>query len=301
MFYPKVSRALRRRDLLFLHERLKLAGFGHLAHLTPGEIILPEFLQTPELLSLLRQAAAANNIPFDSLRIGSRKNRINPNAGLPEFEGSYDGFTDNGESVTTIGSPYVDSGSFSSPGYDEVGAGRVDTGGGGGSPVVIDGPPTEGITVTGKPLPKSRTQAKFYPTINGAIIGGDDFGSTENRPVPHNGVDLCSRPNQPIRSVVGGKVVEIGKDSKSGNYITIRDASGNLYGYAHTRAVGGLKVGQDVAAGSQIGFTNGSGEGTGPHLHFTYRPGTPDAPATRGSRVEDPNLIFEDLGWLGRP
>ena len=143
-------------------------GDTELAHLTPGEIILPEFLQTPELLSLLHQAAAANNIPFDSLRIGSRKNRINPNAGLPEFEGSYDGFTDNGESVATIGSPYVDSGSFSSPGFDLVSGGQVDTGGGGGQPYVVPGPPTEGITVTPKSLNPPHVNA-FFRSYTGPL------------------------------------------------------------------------------------------------------------------------------------
>ncbi len=167
-------------------------GDTELAHLTPGEIILPEFLQTPELLSLLHQAAAANNIPFDSLRIGSRKNRINPNTGLPEFDyyTDYDResfyiptfddlpglsnlpdissfldpgqlniappFASNGagmDGVTVTGSPFQNGGSFSGNGFNLIGAPQADNGGGGGPPLVIDGPPTEGITVKATPLP----------------------------------------------------------------------------------------------------------------------------------------------------
>ncbi len=35
---------------------------------------------------MLRRAAISKNIPFDMLRVGSARNRINPDTGMPEFD-----------------------------------------------------------------------------------------------------------------------------------------------------------------------------------------------------------------------
>ncbi len=58
-----------------------------IAHVARGEFVVPEALQTPEVLAVLCQAAANANIPLERLRIGSRANSINPNTGAPEFGG----------------------------------------------------------------------------------------------------------------------------------------------------------------------------------------------------------------------
>jgi len=62
-------------------------GDTEIAHVTPGEIVLPKALQTPAVLGALRQAAADANIPLGQLRIGSALNSINPATGRPEFAG----------------------------------------------------------------------------------------------------------------------------------------------------------------------------------------------------------------------
>lgn len=69
-------------------EELAAQGRGgdtEIAHVTPGELVLPDALQTPELLAALRQAAADQGISLDMLRVGNAKNRFNPNTGAPEF------------------------------------------------------------------------------------------------------------------------------------------------------------------------------------------------------------------------
>ncbi len=60
-------------------------GDTEIAHLTVGEIVLPQMLQTPGVLNALRQAAVEANIPLERLRVGSSRNSINPNTGMPEF------------------------------------------------------------------------------------------------------------------------------------------------------------------------------------------------------------------------
>ncbi len=78
----------RHRDLRRQASELAAQGRGEdteIAHVALGEIVVPEALQTPELLNAVRRAAKERGIPFERLRVGSQKNSINPNTGLPEF------------------------------------------------------------------------------------------------------------------------------------------------------------------------------------------------------------------------
>ncbi len=64
-------------------------GDTEIAHVTRGELVVPRALQNPEVLAVLRRAAAAHNIPPEALSIGNARNRINPKTGQPQF--SYGG------------------------------------------------------------------------------------------------------------------------------------------------------------------------------------------------------------------
>ncbi|MBY0511604.1 MAG: hypothetical protein K2P94_15820 [Rhodospirillaceae bacterium] len=69
-------------------EELAAQGRGgdtEIAHVTVGEIVLPDALQTPAVLDAIRQAAVNANIPLARLRVGSALNSINPETGQPEF------------------------------------------------------------------------------------------------------------------------------------------------------------------------------------------------------------------------
>jgi len=71
-------------------------GDTEIAHVTLGEIILPEVLHTPAVLNAIRQAAMDANIPLEQLRVGSDFNSINPQTGQPEFFGPSDFYCDRG-------------------------------------------------------------------------------------------------------------------------------------------------------------------------------------------------------------
>ena len=74
-------------------QELAAQGRGHdieIAHVAPGEMVLPRALQTPEVMAALNRASYIQNIPLEGLRIGSRRNRINPNTGVAEFDDSMD-------------------------------------------------------------------------------------------------------------------------------------------------------------------------------------------------------------------
>jgi len=62
-----------------------------IVHVARGEFVVPQALQTPELLKVLRHAAKARGIPFDRLRVGSGRNSINPKTGVAEFDPSIPG------------------------------------------------------------------------------------------------------------------------------------------------------------------------------------------------------------------
>jgi hypothetical protein len=55
------------------------------AHLTPGEMVLPRSLQTPELMKHIASLAARQGLDPARLAVGHRANSINPRTGTREF------------------------------------------------------------------------------------------------------------------------------------------------------------------------------------------------------------------------
>ena len=69
---------------------LALQGRGgdtEIAHVTPGEIVIPKALQTTEVMDALSRAASDRGIPIERMRAGAGENSINPETGAPEFSG----------------------------------------------------------------------------------------------------------------------------------------------------------------------------------------------------------------------
>lgn len=87
----------------------------------------------------------------------------------------------------------------------------------------------------------------------------------------HDGVDYPAAIGTPVLSVKAGTVDKIVRNDRiSGNYLAIRHTSG-ISKYLHLSAfTDGLKVGDRVAAGAEIGKVGSTGRSTGPHLHFKW-------------------------------
>lgn len=67
---------------------LALQGRGgdtELAHLTPGEVVLPPQLQTPEVMAALQAAAGAAGIDVGRITVGDSANSTNPETGMAEY------------------------------------------------------------------------------------------------------------------------------------------------------------------------------------------------------------------------
>ncbi|WP_331487846.1 peptidoglycan DD-metalloendopeptidase family protein [Luteimonas endophytica] len=128
------------------------------------------------------------------------------------------------------------------------------------------------------------------PTESGTVTSG--YGERVH-PVTgqvrlHNGTDFRAPVGAEIRSTQPGEVVSIASGGSGGNQIMVQNNDGSLSGYAHTAPAEGVSKGTRVEAGYPIGSSDGSGRITGPHLHYTYRPGTSDTPATTATKPVDP-------------
>jgi len=69
-------------------EVLALQGRGgdtEVAHVTPGEIVIPRHLQSPEFISAFVRLARAHGIDPAQFQVGNPHNRINPQTGRSEF------------------------------------------------------------------------------------------------------------------------------------------------------------------------------------------------------------------------
>jgi len=65
-------------------------GDTRIAHVTPGEVVVPESLLTPDVVAILRRAAKEKGLDPSRFVVGSGRNVINPNTGQMEFDDGED-------------------------------------------------------------------------------------------------------------------------------------------------------------------------------------------------------------------
>ena len=96
----------------------------------------------------------------------------------------------------------------------------------------------------------------------------------------HSGLDFAAPLGVDVEATQQGKVSYTGKRSGYGNVVELDHGNGVQTLYAHLSAVNEkLKVGQQVAAGTQLGRAGSTGTSTAPHLHYEIRvDGTPVSP-----------------------
>ena len=124
----------------------------------------------------------------------------------------------------------------------------------------------------------------------------DTFDASRGRHKRHHAIDLGAPKGTPIVAVSDGKIERLGRDRRGGIVIYQRDASGRfVYYYAHlSRYAPGLKVGDTVKRGQQIGEVGTTGRTFGAHLHFAiFRDA--DAPNPWKGLVVNPYLVFSAL------
>jgi murein DD-endopeptidase MepM/ murein hydrolase activator NlpD len=83
----------------------------------------------------------------------------------------------------------------------------------------------------------------------------------------HGGIDIAIPTGTPIPELVGGKVLEAGKNGAWGNTVLIQGNDGITRRYSHLSSID-LKPGQDVSANTNIGLSGSTGRSSGPHLDY---------------------------------
>lgn len=99
----------------------------------------------------------------------------------------------------------------------------------------------------------------------------------------HSGMDFRASSDK-VYAMMPGKVLKVGYDKVSGNFITLQRGSITI-SYCHLSEV--LKQKNDlVAVGEVVGITGNTGRSTGEHLHLTCK--------IKG-RAIDPSLILNHI------
>ncbi|VVE77791.1 M23 family metallopeptidase [Pandoraea sputorum] len=137
----------------------------------------------------------------------------------------------------------------------------------------------QGRTSLFVPMKTARTapsSTSFVTPVAGARVSSA-FG-TRHHPVrrvshTHNGVDFAAPAGTPVLAAADGHVKFIGFERRGfGRYVVISHRYGSETVYAHLSATqSGLRIGDAVGAGDQIGSVGRTGMATGPHLHFELR------------------------------
>ena len=89
----------------------------------------------------------------------------------------------------------------------------------------------------------------------------------------HRGLDITTGHNDPVYSMLTGKILQKGHTSTAGNYVIIVDDTlgSSTYGYAtrylHLRDSVVPPVNTRIQVGQQIGVEGRTGQATGIHLH----------------------------------
>ncbi|MES2952483.1 MAG: M23 family metallopeptidase [Pseudomonadota bacterium] len=86
----------------------------------------------------------------------------------------------------------------------------------------------------------------------------------------HLGVDYAAPTGTAVRSVADGVVEFAGTQNGFGNVVMVKHRNNSVTVYAHLSRIG-VRGGQSISQGQNIGAVGQTGWATGPHLHFEFR------------------------------
>jgi len=125
----------------------------------------------------------------------------------------------------------------------------------------------------------ARRQALLSSTPTVSPVRGlfnSGFGSRRDpltgSPAFHQGLDISTRPDEPVLATAGGVVVKSGWSGDYGKMVEIAHGTGHHTVYGHLDDVL-VAPGQRVARGDRVGLVGSTGRSTGTHLHYEVRLG----------------------------
>ena len=109
----------------------------------------------------------------------------------------------------------------------------------------------------------------FLRPVAGPI--GDGFGAPRAGGRTHAGLDFPVGYGTRVGSAGSGTTIFAGWNNGGyGNLVVIQHSTGYTTWYAHLQQITSY-VGEQVSAGTRIGYVGSTGYSTGPHLHFELR------------------------------
>ena len=125
--------------------------------------------------------------------------------------------------------------------------------------------------------PVKQTTAKqqssgYTVPVNGRVSTAYGVAGSAWSSGHHTGADFSASTGTSVKAIGPGTVVSAGWGGAYGNEVVIRHADGKYSQYAHLSSLG-VRSGQQVGGGQQIGLSGSTGNSTGPHLHFEVRTG----------------------------
>lgn len=133
---------------------------------------------------------------------------------------------------------------------------------------------SESPPATSAPPPPPPAGSGACP-VAGAVSFTDSWGAPRSGGRSHKGVDMIAARGTPIVSIYSGKISRFSDSSLGGKSIYFVSDAGDMYYYAHLDGFADVGTGQQVGAGTVIGYNGSSGNAPDylPHLHFEYHPG----------------------------
>lgn len=118
-------------------------------------------------------------------------------------------------------------------------------------------------TLLQAPLAFTRVSSRFSHSRRHPILG---------HARPHLGVDYAAPTGTPVRAVGDGRVTFVGWSGGYGKQIIVKHGAGLESMYSHLSGYArGVRTGQFVKQGQNIGFVGSTGLSTGPHLDFRLK------------------------------
>lgn len=127
-----------------------------------------------------------------------------------------------------------------------------------------------------------------HPPLKGKLRVSSQYGNRRNpfgkkTAEKHSGIDLSAKSGSPIYAMLPGEVINIGYDSRSGNFIKLRHGNFTV-SYCHLFRKPNIPIGSRVMPGQTVANVGSTGRSTGPHLHITLK---------RNGRVIDPTFLLD--------
>jgi murein DD-endopeptidase MepM/ murein hydrolase activator NlpD len=84
----------------------------------------------------------------------------------------------------------------------------------------------------------------------------------------HQGVDVMADCGLPLITPEGGKVMIAKAHASAGNYVVVRDSSGEDHVFMHLQSPADVAKGETLEPGARIGEVGRTGNASACHLHF---------------------------------